>query len=283
MARVTQRRRVTRLSADGSERTRADVLAGEEPLEVRVNGRSFSVTMRTPGDDFDLAVGFLHGEGVVTSWADVEQIDYRSGIGADGLRDYNVVDVTLAAGVPPPDPSLERHVYTSSSCGVCGTASIESVRRTGAHDLTVDRATYPLAHLLALPDRLREAQAVFDRTGGVHAAGLFLPGVDGLELACLREDVGRHNAVDKVLGWALREHGMPLRGSVIQVSGRASFELVQKSVLAGIPVLSAVSAPSSLAADLAQESGQTLIGFNRGATLNVYTGLERVAGEEQTG
>lgn len=283
MARVTQRRRVTRLSADGGARSRADVLAGEEPLEVRVNGRSFSVTMRTPGDDFDLAVGFLHGEGVVSSWSDVEQIDYRSGIGPDGLRDYNVVDVTLAAGVPPPDPSLERHVYTSSSCGVCGTASIESVRRTGAHDLTLDRAIHPLVHLLALPDRLREAQAVFERTGGVHAAGLFLPGAHGLELACLREDVGRHNAVDKVLGWALREHGMPLRGSVIQVSGRASFELVQKSVLAGIPVLSAVSAPSSLAAELAQESGQTLVGFNRGATLNVYTGIERVAGVESSG
>ena len=283
MARVTQRRRVTRLSADGGERARADVLAGEEPLEIRVNGRSFSVTMRTPGDDFDLAVGFLHGEGVVSSWADVAQIDYRSGIGADGLRDYNVVDVTLAEGVPPPDPSLERHVYTSSSCGVCGTASIESVRRTGAHDLTTDHATYPLAQLLTLPDRLREAQAVFDRTGGVHAAGLFLPGPDGLSLACLREDVGRHNAVDKVLGWALREQGMPLRGAVIQVSGRASFELVQKSVLAGIPVLTAVSAPSSLAADLADEAGLTLIGFNRGTTLNVYTGGQRVTRGQRTG
>ncbi|WP_131104004.1 formate dehydrogenase accessory sulfurtransferase FdhD [Ornithinimicrobium sufpigmenti] len=283
MTRVTQRRRVTRLSADGGERARADVLAGEEPLEIRVNGRSFSVTMRTPGHDFELAVGFLHGEGVVTSWADVAQIDYRSGIGADGLRDYNVVDVTLAEGVPPPDPSLERHVYTSSSCGVCGTASIESVRRTGVHDLAADRATVSLEQLLALPDRLREAQAVFDRTGGVHAAGLFLPGQGGLELACLREDVGRHNAVDKVLGWALREHGMPLRGSVIQVSGRASFELVQKSVLAGIPVLSAVSAPSSLAADLADEAGLTLVGFNRGSTLNVYTGIERVAAGEPAG
>lgn len=276
MARVTQRRRVTRLSADGGERARADVLAGEEPLEIRVNTRSFSVTMRTPGDDFDMAVGFLHGEGVLTSWDDVAQIDYRSGIGADGMRDYNVVDVTLAEGVAPPDPSLERHVYTSSSCGVCGTASIESVRRTSAHDLATDRTSYPLAELLALPDRLRADQAVFDRTGGVHAAGLFVPGADGLELVCLREDVGRHNAVDKVLGWALREQGMPLRGSVLQLSGRASFELVQKSMLAGIPVLSAVSAPSSLAADLAEESGQTLIGFNRGSTLNVYTGRDRV-------
>ncbi|WP_151524261.1 formate dehydrogenase accessory sulfurtransferase FdhD [Serinicoccus kebangsaanensis] len=280
MARVTQRRRVRRLSADGATRDRADVLAGEEPLEIRIGGRSFSVTMRTPGDDFDLVVGFLHGEGIVTSWDDVAQIDYRSGIGADGMRDYNVVDVRLADGVPPPDPSLERHVYTSSSCGVCGTASIESVRRTGTHDLRADTTAYPLAELLGLPDRLREAQAVFDRTGGVHAAGLFTPGEDGrgLELACLREDVGRHNAVDKVVGWALRKRGMPLPGSVIQVSGRASFELVQKAALAGIPLLSAVSAPSSLAVELAEDLGMTLVGFNRGESLNVYTGGERVGG-----
>ena len=277
MARVTQRRRVRRLRADGTQRDRADVVAGEEPLEIRVGGRSFSVTMRTPGDDFDLAVGFLHGEGVVGSWADVAQIDYRSGIGADGLRDYNVVDVQLAAGVAPPDPSLERHVYTSSSCGVCGTASIESVRRTGAHDLGEDAAVYPLPEVLALPDRLRAAQGVFDRTGGVHAAGLFLRSEDGaLDLACLREDVGRHNAVDKVVGWALRDRGMPLRGAVLQVSGRASFELVQKAALAGIPMLSAVSAPSSLAVELAEETGMTLVGFNRGESLNVYTGGERV-------
>ena len=278
MARVTQRRRVRRLSAEGAVRDRADLLAGEEPLEVRVGGRSFSVTMRTPGDDFDLAVGFLHGEGVVASWDDVAQIDYRSGIGADGMRDYNIVDVRLAEGVAPPDPSLERHVYTSSSCGVCGTASIESVRRTSSHDLGADRVGLPLADLLALPDRLRESQAVFDRTGGVHAAGLFVPSTagPGLELVCLREDVGRHNAVDKVVGWALRERGMPLAGAVLQVSGRASFELVQKAALAGIPVLSAVSAPSSLAVELAEEVGLTLIGFNRGRSLNVYTGGERV-------
>lgn len=278
MSRVTQRRRVTRLSADGRVRARPDVLAGEEPLEIRVGGRSFSVTMRTPGDDFDLAVGFLHGEGVVTGWADVERIDYRSGIGADGLRDYNVVDVTLAEGVPPPDPGLERHVYTSSSCGVCGTASIESVRRTGAHDLSADATTYPLAQLLCLPDQLREAQALFDRTGGVHAAGLFAPGPGGLQTACVREDVGRHNAVDKVVGWALRERGMPLRGAVLQVSGRASFELVQKAALAGIPVLSAVSAPSSLAVELADDLGLTLVGFNRGESLNVYTHGGRIEG-----
>ncbi len=276
MVRVTQRRRVTRLFADGGVRERADTLAGEEPLEVRVLGRALSVTMRTPGHDFDLAVGFLHGEGMVRGWEDVAQVDYRSGIGPDGQRDYNVVDVTLAPGVPPPDPSLERHVYTSSSCGVCGTASIEAVRRVGPHDLSADTTAHPLAELLALPDRLREGQAVFDRTGGVHAAGLFLPEADGLALACLREDVGRHNALDKVLGWALRERGTPLRGAVLQVSGRASFELVQKAGLAGVPVLSAVSAPSSLAVELAEDLGMTLLGFNRGSSLNVYTGRDRV-------
>lgn len=276
MTRVTQRRRVTRLSADGAVRERADTLAGEEPLEIRVGGRPLSVTMRTPGHDFDLVVGFLHGEGLLRGWDDVAQIDYRSGIGADGQRDYNVVDLTLADGVTPPDPSLERHVYTSSSCGVCGTASIEAVRRVGAHDLATDVTAYPVGLLLELPDRLRAEQAVFDRTGGVHAAGLFLPDGAGLRLACLREDVGRHNAVDKVLGLALREHGMPLRGAVLQVSGRASFELVQKAGMAGIPVLSAVSAPSSLAAELAEDLGMTLVGFNRGSSLNVYTGRQRV-------
>ncbi|WP_134772720.1 formate dehydrogenase accessory sulfurtransferase FdhD [Ornithinimicrobium flavum] len=277
MTRVTQRRRVTRLTAGGAARTRADVVAGEEPLEIRVDGRALSVTMRTPGHDFDLVVGFLHGEGLLRSWDDVAQIDYRSGIGPDGLRDYNVVDLTLAEGVPAPNLSLERHVYTSSSCGVCGTASIESVRRSGAHDLRGDTAAHPLADLLSLPDRLRSEQVLFDRTGGVHAAGLFVPGEGGLELVCLREDVGRHNAVDKVLGWALGERGMPLPGTVLQVSGRASFELVQKAALAGIPVLSAVSAPSSLAVELAEEVGMTLLGFNRGASVNVYTGGHRVA------
>lgn len=278
MARVTQRRRVTRLSADGAVRERADTLAGEEPLEVRVGGRSLSVTMRTPGHDFELAVGFLHGEGLIHGWDDVAQIDYRSGIGADGQRDYNVVGLTLAPGVPLPNPSLERHVYTSSSCGVCGTASIEAVRKVGTHDLRADRVAHPLAVLLALPDSLRGEQALFDRTGGVHAAGLFLPGEDDgwVQLACLREDVGRHNAVDKVVGWALRERGLPLRGAVLQVSGRASFELVQKAAMAGVATLSAVSAPSSLAAELADDLGMTLIGFNRGSSLNVYTGAERV-------
>ncbi len=285
MARVTRRWRVLRLSGAGESRERADVLAGEEPLEIRLHGAPFTVTMRTPGDDFDLVAGFLVSEAVVAGRDQIARMDYRSGIGASGERDYNVVDVHLAAGVGLPDTSMARHVYTSSSCGVCGTASIEAVRKVSPHDVSADPTTYRLERLLALPDRLRERQEVFGRTGGVHAAALFVPagspGVSAgpdpeLALACLREDVGRHNAVDKVVGWALREDRLPARGGVLQVSGRASFELVQKAAMAGIPVLSAVSAPSALAVELGEELGLTVVGFNRGEQLNVYTRADRV-------
>jgi len=277
MVRVTKPWRVTRLGGDGSTRVRADILAGEEPLEVRLGGRSFTVTMRTPGHDFELVAGFLVSEGVVVDREQIRSMDYRSGIAAGGERDYNVVDVRLAEGVPLPDTSMERHIYTSSSCGVCGTASIEAVRKTSPYAVKQDPLTVPLAVLLGLPEKLRAEQSVFDRTGGVHAAGLF---VDG-ELVCLREDVGRHNAVDKVVGWALLEGRLPLAGTVLQVSGRASFELVQKAAMAGVPVLSAVSAPSALAVELGEELGLTVIGFNRGETLNVYTRHGRVAGVEE--
>ncbi len=286
MARVTRRWRVRRLGADGSVSERADVLAGEEPLEIRLGGRPFTVTMRTPGDDFDLVAGFLLSEGVVHEHGQIARMDYRSGIAATGERDYNVVDVRLAEGVPLPDTSMERHVYTSSSCGVCGTASIEAVRKASRHTTAGDDATVALGDLLAMPDRLREGQELFGRTGGVHAAALFLPAqTHGIppgrpagapDLVCLREDVGRHNAVDKVVGWALREGLLPARGGVLQVSGRASFELVQKAAMAGIPVLSAVSAPSALAVELGEEEGITVVGFNRGDRLNVYSRGDRV-------
>jgi FdhD protein len=283
MARVTRRWRVRRYSADGAVRDRADALAGEEPLEVRVAGRPFSVTMRTPGDDFDLVAGFLLSEGVVRSAADLRQLDYRSSVAPTGERDYNVVEAHLADGVPAPDLSLERHVYTSSSCGVCGTASIEAVRKTSAWDVADDPTRVRLDHLLALPDRLRAEQEVFGRTGGVHAAALFLQSDDrrAPELLAVREDVGRHNAVDKVLGWALREGLLPLRGGVLQVSGRASFELVQKAAMAGVPVLSAVSAPSGLAVELGADLGLTVVAFNRGTQLNVYTRTDRVRVEPE--
>lgn len=277
MARIIKRWPVTRLSTTGTPDTRADQLAGEEPLEVRVEGAAFSVTMRTPGDDVDLVAGFLVSEGVVWHADHLDRMRY-TGVDTRGRRDDNVLDVALATGVAPPDASMARNVYTTSSCGVCGTASIEAVRKTSAFAVTGDAAAIGLAHLCALPDRLLAGQKVFGRTGGVHAAALFaFAGAHEPELLCIREDVGRHNAVDKVVGWALREGRLPLRGTVLQVSGRASFELVQKAAMAGIPILSAVSAPSALAVELGDELGLTVIGFNRGGRLNVYTGSDRIA------
>ena len=273
MGRVTQRGRVTRFRLDGNVSRRDDVLAGEEPLEIRVMGKSFTVTMRTPGDDFDLVAGFLVSEGVIWDPAQLISLRYCAGVDDEGKQTFNVVDVQLRPGTPLPDTGMERHVYTSSSCGICGTASIEAVRKSSHFDPSSDGVRLPLDMLAALPDRLREGQKVFDRTGGVHAAGLF--NADG-ELLCLREDVGRHNAVDKVVGWALRAGMLPLRGMVLQVSGRASFELVQKAQLAGIPVLAAVSAPSALSVDLAKDAGLTLIGFSRGTSLNCYSAPERI-------
>lgn len=278
MARMTQRRKIHRFQLDTSGadyrlRFKEDELAAEEPLEIRIGGRSFAVTMRTPGDDFDLVAGFLVSEGILHTQSELVSLRFCAGETAVP-QTFNVIDAQLRPDVPMPDTM--RHVYTSSSCGICGTASIEAVRKTLHFDLSQDVRQIPVGVLAQLPQRLREAQALFDKTGGVHAAGLFK--VDGAspELLCLREDVGRHNAVDKVVGWALRQDLLPLSGTVLQVSGRASFELVQKAALAGIPVLSAVSAPSSLAADLATETGVTLVGFSRGHSLNVYAGRERL-------
>ncbi len=283
MGRVIQRRKVHRFLLDGSDaalefpvRFREDVLAVEEPLEIRVGGLSFAVTMRTPGDDFDLVAGFLVSEGVIREAAELVSLRFCAGEDEDGRQTFNVVEAQLRPGVPVPETG--RKVYTSSSCGICGTDSIEAVRKTLAFDLRRDLLRVPVDVLAGLPGRLREAQAVFDKTGGVHAAGLFRIGGRGEpELLCLREDVGRHNAVDKVVGWALRQGGLPLSGTVLQVSGRASFELVQKAALAGIPVLAAVSAPSSLAVELAEETGLTLVGFSRGSSLNVYAGKDRIS------
>lgn len=272
MGRVTVRERILRLRA-GVVSERVDTLVAEEPLEIRVNGAPLSVTMRTPGHDFDLAAGFLAGEGVVRSAADIRAIRYCAGATEDGVNTYNVLDVDLAPEVPPPDASLERNFYTTSSCGLCGKASLDAVRTKATWSVAEDDVRITAETLTELPDRLREAQRVFDRTGGLHAAGLFTAGG---ELVALREDVGRHNAVDKVVGWAVRENRLPLRALVLMVSGRASFELVQKAWMAGIPVMSAVSAPSSLAVDLAREAGSTLVGFLRGASMNVYAGRQRV-------
>ncbi|NHC12823.1 formate dehydrogenase accessory sulfurtransferase FdhD [Motilibacter deserti] len=272
MGRVTARRPVVRVG-HGAVTSRPDTLAVEEPLEVRVGGRAFAVTMRTPGNDVELAHGFLVGEGVVRRADDVLAARYCAGTDDTGANTYNVLDVALAPHVPPPSASLERTTYTTSSCGVCGKASLEAVRVATPYDIAADPVRVDAAVLAGLPDELRRAQQAFDRTGGVHAAGLFTP--DG-RLLCAREDVGRHNAVDKVVGWALLQGRLPLQGHVLQVSGRASFELAQKAALAGIPVLSAVSAPSSLAVDLAEEVGMTLAGFVRGGTFNVYSGAQRI-------
>jgi FdhD protein len=272
MGRVTIRRRVVRIVGSVVSEP-VDTLVAEEPLEIRVAGRPLVVTMRTPGDDFDLAAGFLVSEGVVRRGADIAGIRYCLGATEDGVNTYNVVDVVLAKGVPPPDPSLERNFYTTSSCGLCGKASLDAVRTIAAWSVRDDAVRIDPAVVTELPDRLRAAQRVFDRTGGLHAAGLF--SADG-RLLCLREDVGRHNAVDKVVGWALRDGQVPLRGALLMVSGRASFELVQKAVMAGIPALAAVSAPSSLAAELAADAGLTLIGFLRGSSMNVYAGAHRL-------
>ena len=273
MGRVTERRRVLRIRS-GARSTRPDTLVAEEPLEIRLNGRPLAITMRTPGDDFALAAGFLVSEGVLGQADEVANIVYCAGATADGSNTYNVVDVQLAPGVPVPDITLERNVYTTSSCGLCGKASLDAVRtiaRRPIADTPPVRVTPAL--LSTLPDQLRAAQRVFDRTGGLHAAALFSP--EG-ELLDLREDVGRHNAVDKLVGRALQAGRLPLSRSILLVSGRASFELAQKAVMAGIPLLAAVSAPSSLAVDLAAETGLTLVGFLRGTSMNVYAGEQRI-------
>jgi FdhD protein len=275
----TARRRVTRIVVDQAEASeRADLLAAEEPLGVRISGQAVSVTMRTPGDDVDLTAGFLFGEGFVSLAADI--ISIRICDGAQCGHDHqagdamgNIADVVLRPGLTV-QTGLRRNFLTSSACGVCGKASVDELLVPGRFDLLDDQVRVRAGVLAALPDALRRAQRVFDRTGGLHAAGLF--SAEG-ELLAAREDVGRHNAVDKLIGWALQAGNLPLRGCVLMVSGRASFELVQKAVQAGIPVLAAVSAPSSLAAELADEAGLTLAGFVRGGSMNVYAGPQRVS------
>ncbi|MDJ0462755.1 formate dehydrogenase accessory sulfurtransferase FdhD [Streptomyces sp. H27-C3] len=274
MGRVTERRRVIRVR-DGVVSTRPDTLVAEEPLEIRLNGKALAITMRTPGDDFALATGFLVSEGVIGDASDVRSVVYCAGATADGVNTYNIVDVRLADGVEVPDITLERNVYTTSSCGLCGKASLDAVRTTTRFPISDTPPVRVTPELLAgLPDRLRAAQRVFDRTGGLHAAALFS---EAGELIDIREDVGRHNAVDKLVGRAHRDGRLPLSRAVLLVSGRASFELAQKAVMAGIPVLAAVSAPSSLAVDLAVETGLTLVGFLRGPNMNVYAGDARIA------
>lgn len=256
----------------GSRRTKSDYLAVEEPLEIRIGEHPLSVTMRTPGHDPELAAGFLFTEGLIKSRADI--VSLESVEPADGTNRGNVVSATLTPEAAPDFERLRRHFFASSSCGICGKASIDAVRdrtlsspnpafRVGARVLT------------QLPETLRQSQDVFERTGGLHGAALF-DAQGRLEVA--REDIGRHNAVDKVIGWALleQENRVPLSRSVLLVSGRGGFEIIQKAIAAGIPVVASVSAPSSLAVQLSREMRQTLVGFLRGTRFVVYSGEERI-------
>ncbi|BBX97534.1 formate dehydrogenase accessory sulfurtransferase FdhD [Mycobacterium lacus] len=276
MGHVTARRRVKHLSADQAI-IRPETLVVEEPLEIRVNGTPITVTMRTPGSDIELAQGFLLTEGVIGHREDV--LIARSCGGPDEdpttreATTYNVLDVTLAPGVASPRLDVTRNFYTTSSCGVCGKASLQAVRMISRFSPGEDATTVAAATLRAMPDQLSSAQKVFASTGGLHAAALF--SVDGTMFA-VREDIGRHNAVDKVIGWAVEHDRLPLGASVLLVSGRASFELTQKAAMAGIPILAAVSAPSSLAVSLADEFGITLVAFLRQDSMNVYTRTDRI-------
>ena len=234
--------------------------------------RTVGVTMRTPGNDFELAAGFLYGEGVIGSREEIAQVSYCVDPGIDTAQRYNIVNVALRADAMPDIAPLERHIHTTSACGVCGKASLDSLRVRSL--APVQPGPEVSAEVLyGLPHTLREAQGVFDQTGGLHAAALF--DTDG-RLMALREDVGRHNAVDKLVGWALLEGKLPLSRSILMVSGRTSFEILQKSLAAGIPIVCAVSAPSSLAVDLAREFGITLVGFLRDERCNVYSSPGRV-------
>ena len=250
-------------------KAQTDVVATEEPLEIRVRGRSVAVTMRTPGHDMELAAGFLLTEGIIRARADVVEIAPC----LQGGQPQNTLNVFLAPRVPVDFKKLTRHVFASSSCGLCGKASIESVHQhfqpVESDDLKIS------AKLLAqLPDKMRAAQKTFARTGGLHAAAIF--DAKG-KLLFLREDVGRHNAVDKVIGAAFLKSKLPLADHVLLVSGRASFEIVQKALAARIPIVAAISAPSSLAVEFAEESGQTLVGFLRGEAMNLYAHVERIS------
>jgi FdhD protein len=263
---------------DGVRSERTDTVAAEEPLEIRVQGpgqelRPVAVTKRTPGGDFELAVGFLFTEGLIAP-ADVSRVAYCDTLPGEDQR-YNIVAVTLAR--PFDFDRLKRNFYATSSCGVCGKAALDDIEVRCAPVATGTRV--PIDTLLGLPGALRAAQRLFERTGGLHAAGLFTAGGD---VVSVREDVGRHNAVDKVVGEQVLAGRVPLAGHVLQVSGRLSFEIVQKAAVAGVPIVSAVSAPSSLAVEAGERFGMTLVGFVRDDRLNVYTHPERVTATAAT-
>jgi FdhD protein len=261
---------------DGRVRVRPDVLATEEPMEIRLlsggTRRTVAVTMRTPGSDFELAAGFLYGEGIVSSQEDIEKISYCVDPDVDAEQQYNIVNVELRGTREYDLRPLERHFYTTSACGVCGKASLEQLELRGCPAIPPGPEV-AAETIYSLPEKLRAAQGLFEATGGLHAAALFDAGG---ELVALREDVGRHNATDKLIGWALLEGRLTLGDHIVMVSGRSSYEIMQKCLVAGVPVVCAVSAPSSLAVDVAREFGMTLVGFLRGSKFNVYAGFERI-------
>jgi len=262
---------------DGSHGVQAyDNVVTEEPLELRLiagaTTRTLAITMRTPGNDFELAAGFVAGERIVRSREEIAGVSYCVDPAVDAEQRYNIVNIALAARTLPDLTRFERHFTMNSSCGICGRANLEALAELGVEPLS-DPLRVPIARIYQLPEQMREAQRVFAVTGGLHAAALFDPG--GAALA-VREDVGRHNAVDKLAGWAMLE-GRSLAGSILFVSGRASYEILQKAAVARIPIVCAVSAPSSLAVDLARAFNITLAAFVRGERANVYSAAERIS------
>src|SRR5215210_7593503 len=267
-----------RVVEEGLTRVRPDVLASEEPMEIRLISddakQTVAITMRTPGADFELAAGFLYGEGIVSSPDDILKISYCVDPELDAEQQYNIVNVELRGGRSYDPRPLERHFYTTSACGVCGKASLEQLELRGC-PMIPPGPRMAAEKIYGLPEKLREAQGLFEATGGLHAAALF--DAEG-ELVALREDVGRHNATDKLVGWALLEGRLPLGDHAVMVSGRSSFEILQKCLTAGVPIVCAISAPSSLAVDVARRFNVTLVGFLRGNRFNVYSSPERVCG-----
>jgi FdhD protein len=257
--------------SDGRLSRKQDYLAAEEPLEIRVGDEPLSVTMRTPGNDLELAAGFLLTEGLVQNRDQILSLEMAQGDGAAGAG--NVVQVRLKPEAMPDTEKMRRHFFAASSCGICGKVSIDAVRSRTLQPPNPDFRLAPEL-LIVLPGKLRASQAVFGRTGGLHAAGLFSASGD---LLAVREDIGRHNAVDKIAGWALLENRIPISKEVLLVSGRGGFEIVQKAIAAGVPVVASVSAPSGLAVRLARELGLTLIGFLRERRFVIYAGEERIS------
>ncbi|HEY1921893.1 MAG TPA: formate dehydrogenase accessory sulfurtransferase FdhD [Tepidisphaeraceae bacterium] len=252
----------------GRIREDSDDLAEEEPLEIRVGGRAVSVTMRTPGNDDELAAGFLLSELLIQSARDILAIE-----NCDRNPHGNIINIRLSPDVRIDFEKLTRHVFASSSCGLCGKATIDAIRAQFPPIRVADQPTISAEIIAAMPEMMRQTQSIFDRTGGIHAAGLFSEAGKPL---VIREDIGRHNAVDKAIGHALLNGLFPLDRHVLLVSGRASFEIMQKSLAAMVPIVASVSAPSSLAVKFAADAGQTLIGFLRGPRMNVYAGAQRV-------